>query len=470
MKFGRQKYFLWSSIFLALWFLASTRTGLAQIQFSGNNYTQYSVDQLNRDQYFENWTEVNLNYQRWRVGFRYEMHLPAQPFSQDTSGQGIYQKFLEYRGKNLTITAGNFYTMLGRGLVLRSYENRNLRWDTNIEGLKLDYSSRYVGLRLLGGRSRDRAGRRQNTFQAGEIRLKPLKGFQVGGSYLTNRIPSRGRVHWGSVFSEFQVGPNVFYAEYAGKDYPQSLPSGHAFYFSGNIFLQKLSLFAEIKNYLQFDLTEGVTYNNPPSVIREHLYTLLNRHQKVEEPNDEKGFLVEAVYPILPRGILTLNFNRTRSHNGVTLYKEYYGQFELDFGDRWEWVWGQGRQDDLEARYLNFLSSASFQLDGRNSLKLIFEQQQVRIFLTNRQYFNQAFQFSFARSPLFTVSLLGEYSTDQISDKNLWAGFQLDVQFLRDFDLTAFGGTRREGKICAGGVCVVRPEFEGVEFILSNRF
>jgi hypothetical protein len=39
-----------------------------------------------------------------------------------------------------------------------------------------------------------------------------------------------------------------------------------------------------------------------------------------------------------------------------------------------------------------------------------------------------------------------------------------------DLDLSIFAGRRRQGKICIGGVCVVKPELEGAEITLAARF
>jgi hypothetical protein len=101
---------------------------------------------------------------------------------------------------------------------------------------------------------------------------------------------------------------------------------------------------------------------------------------------------------------------------------------------------------------------------------MIFEHQHVTIQYNDRQFYNQLYTISLERSPRFTISMMGEISTDQESENDLWLGGQLDIHFLDDFDLTIFGGSRREGKVCVGGICVFRPKFEGIELRLINRF
>lgn len=442
----------------------------AQIEFQGNNYLEYAVDRQTDNRYFENWTDAFLSSGNWRLGIRYEFHLPPQPFSQDTVGQGISQRFLEYKRGGLTVTLGNFYSLFGKGLVLRSFENRMIRWDTNIDGAKFEFHHPKLDMQLIGGRPRDRSGRRHEALQGAELKLKPLDLLNFGGSYLVTRLKSKGDVDWGSVFGELNVGPGSIYLERAFKQFPAIYPRGSAWYAAGNLFVGSFTALLEYRDYDRFDLTEGLTYNNPPTVVREHLYSLLNRHQHVQDANDEKGYQLEVTYNRDDWAVLTLNHSRVRNHRNRELYREYYGQLELDPSDTWNLVGAAGEQKDLEARYLNFVGTVKWDFGAYQGLKMIYEHQQVRVLLNDRQFYNQALAVSWEHAPRFTLSLLGEHSTDQLSDKKFWLGGQLDIHFLDNFDLSVFGGTRREGKICAGGVCIFRPAFQGIEFRLINRF
>lgn len=460
-------------IFLFLIFLFSIifpDAGNCQLRHLGNNYLEYSIDREHDSRYFEDWTEFSLSYQNWRLGVQYEIHLPPQPFSQDTSGQGIYQRYLEYRTGDLNVRVGNFYSILGRGLVLRSFDERIIRWDTNIDGIKFDYYHPLFDVKLLGGRPRDRTGIRHNVFQAAELRIKPISQFHFGGSFLVTEFNTIGEVSWGSVFSEINHPYGDLYVEYATKNFPEEYPEGHALYASSNFFIGALSLLGEYKDYDHFKLEEGVTYNNPPTAVREHLYTLLNRIQLQQNTNAEKGYLVQAAYPVLEDAIATVNYSWTEDLDDVLLYEEYYGQLEFDYPQDWEWVWAFGRQKDIIARYLNFVNSTIFNLSQYYSLKFVFEHQHAKVHATNRQYYDQIASLSLSRSPAWTISALAERTTDQISEQDFWIGGQLDINIFKNYDLTIFGGQRRKGKLCLGGNCVLRPEFEGVEVILINRF
>jgi hypothetical protein len=196
----------------------------------------------------------------------------------------------------------------------------------------------------------------------------------------------------------------------------------------------------------------------------------MNRHQLVQNANDEKGYQVELTYTYQDKVVFTLNHSKTENHQGLMLYHEYFGQLEWDPSYTLNFVGGAGEQKDPEARYLNFVGTAKYGFSDYYSAKMIIEHQHVTIQYNDRQFYNQMYTLSFDRSPRFTISVIGERSTDQESGKDLWLGGQLDINFLDDFDLTIFGGARREGKVCVGGICVFRPEFEGIELRLINRF
>ena len=469
----------WSIVCLFLLGLVFQNSAFGQIQFYGNNFLEYSFDSEIDTSYFENWTDISLGYKNWRIGVRYEFHLPPQAYSQDSVGQGISQRFLEYQAKDLAFTVGNFYSLFGRGLVLRSFENRMLRWDTNIDGVKFDYYHDKLDFQIIGGRPRDRRGRRREVLQGGTLNLKPWHILYFGGSFVTSRLESKGKVHWGSAFGGVNFNWGSFYGEYALKDYPSSHPTGDALYLTGNGFYGPFTALVEYKDYDQFDLTERtvnkdpsseLTYNNPPAVYREHLYTLMNRHQLVQNANDEKGYLLELTYSHQEAAILTLSHSKTDNQKGLLLYREYYGQLEWDPRYNINIVGGAGEQKDQEARYLNFVGTGRWGFMDYNTFNLILEHQHVTIQYNDRQFYNQLLTFSFDRSPRYTLSFIGEHSTDQESDKDFWLGGQVDVHFLDNFDLTIFGGSRREGKVCVGGICVFRPPFEGIEFRLINRF
>lgn len=470
-----------------------------KIEFSGNTDFEYAYSDSNTSRYFENWTDLILSKGGLRLGVQFVVNEPPASFSAQDTVIGFAQRYLEYRKGGLYLRAGNFYSLLGRGLVLRTFDSRTLRWDSNIDGVKAEFRHSLFDVQGIYGKPRKTRldyeelndtepgamGVRFPALYGGELKIKPASQFALGGTYVS-QSPSKGEnidnTQRGSVFGEVNLDFASFYGEYGKSKTPQvNNPEvkGDAIYASANLFFGALSLLGEYKKYDNFAFESGLL-NNPPTAIREHLFTLLNRHQLVQNADDEQGYLVGLDYPVIDGGILSLNYSHTENLADKLVYEDVYGQFEWDEFLGAEWTWGAGRQRDEVARYLNFVNSTSYQFTDYYSVNLIFEHQHAKVYgnnkFTERQYYNQLLTLSLNRAPLWSLSFLGEQSTDQFADpkhpdreRHFWAGGQLDLKILERIDLSIFGGARREGKICIGGVCVVKPELQGVEVTLIAR-
>ncbi|MDZ7268354.1 MAG: DUF6029 family protein [candidate division KSB1 bacterium] len=452
----------------------------AQLEISGNNQLEYArnasadvrLQSRGRRDFFENWMEGNLRYRRFRLGLRLEMHNAPQIYAPDQSIRRAEfgQRFLEYDSGTLTIRAGHNYALLGRGLTLRFFENRQLRYDTRLDGLTLAWRRKNFDLTLLTGQPINRENERQKLFHAGECRLKPLPQVHVGMTGVTTRPANGRRVSWGSLFSEINLARGGFYLEYAREDNRNESEPGAALYLNATALLGALSLTAEYKDYDRFEQFEGAYFNNPPLVAREHLYTLLNRHQLVQNANDETGYAVEAAWPVIMDGVLTAHYSRTANHRRERLYEEFYGQFEWHTPSAWELFGAAGRQQDAAARHLNLAGSATIAVSDFHALKAVVEHQHTRRLLNDQQFYSQAVTLGLSHAPDWAIALLGERTTEQDLRRRLWLALQLDVNFWKNCDLSLVAGSRRKGKICVGGVCVIKPELEGVELTLITRF
>ncbi len=71
----------------------------------------------------------------FRTGGRFSLHQPPASFGRQDTTWGPAHRFVEYRAHGFSARVGNFYALLGRGLVLRSYDSRTLRWVPNIDGV-----------------------------------------------------------------------------------------------------------------------------------------------------------------------------------------------------------------------------------------------------------------------------------------------------------------------------------------------
>jgi len=82
------------------------------------------------------YTQGNFN-----AGFRYEGYLNTlKGYDAKNDGFGIPYRFAQYKADNFDITVGNFYDQFGNGLILRTYEDKNIGYDNAFDGIRAEYS------------------------------------------------------------------------------------------------------------------------------------------------------------------------------------------------------------------------------------------------------------------------------------------------------------------------------------------
>lgn len=471
----------------------------ARVEISGVTFGEFSAARDPGSRYLENWTDISISKGRFRMGGRFSLHQPPASFGRQDTTWGLTHRFVEYQNGGFKFRIGNFYTLLGRGLVLRAFDHQSLRWDSNIDGAKLDYANRFYEIELLGGRPRKTrlseqemskntpaTGKKLPALYGGQVRLKPLQSIHLGatGVYTEPGAAATEGFFRGSVFSELFSEFGTAYGEFAQVKYPagQNPEYGRSLYVSASTMLGYLGLAGEYKLYKNFAVFDGLL-SNPPTATREHLFTLLNRHQLVQNLQDERGYAFEMNYPFFEMGLLTASFSRTTDSRFNNMLQEAYSQLEIDDLLNGEWIFAGALQKEYSKRYLHAVVYTAQQLSRFYALLFTFEHLHARDRATepDRMFYDQLLTIGLSKSPRWTLSLITEHSTDFTVDPAYqpgntpvrhfyWNGGQLDVNIYRNFDLSIFAGKRRKGKLCAGGVCVVKPELEGVEVTLTGRF
>lgn len=468
--------------------LAAGETG----RLGGSSETRFSesVEGRKLNRYFENWTDLSYEQGAYRLDVGYEAHLPPAPASRDTAGQGIYQRTFTFRKDGLTFKAGNYFSKLGNGLTLVAERNRDIGFNTNLDGFYGEYGSQAIEIKALLGSPRDAAGRRYPALQAGEFRYSAMKGF-LGATFVTTRTTEDDNDYWGSAYFGVNGEHSNIQVEWAARrfaenhglhrvaeDYGSVFPEGKAVYASGNLSLGKFSLFLEGRHYQDFNLFEGAIYNNPPAGIKEHVFSFPNNHQLVQNADNERGVHFSLDFPLREENTASFDYSKTVSINGDhDLYEEFHAQIDLDGSLPVTGVAAIGHQTDLESRNFNFILHTGLPLGERYALKAEWQHQHTTILLTDRMFYGDQFILGLERSPNLVLCVIAEASTDQLessplaySQAKLWTGFQVNWNFLKHHHLTAFLGTRKKGKVCAGGICILKPAMQGVELALASHF
>ncbi len=322
------------------------------VKVSASNLLRYgsgketTISSSTGKDYFEELGDVRLFVNDFIFGVRYEYD---DPIEYGTGAKGISRRYVEYNKDNFLVRAGNFYELFGNGLALNAFENRGLGFNTQFDGLKLNYKNNWKNVKLDatfvgGGMVYDDylvPGREETySVRGGNITFSPLKLFSLGGSYLF----AKGNIPSGNVSTDinaeifegdfaFNYKAINFQGSYANKKtitvpnslYPQSkTPRGDGGYASLSVAAGRLGITADYKNY-RFDLvtpdersstnpTKVLPFQNPPTCIKEHSSTLLSRYPHTPDFNDEVGFQVDAYYTPVEDLTFNLNASLTSRH------------------------------------------------------------------------------------------------------------------------------------------------------------
>lgn len=90
-----------------------------------------------------NYLQLNYSLGNFTAGLQYESYLPVaisgySPTLDGLNGIGTY--YLNYKNNDLDVTAGYFYEQFGSGLILRSWEDRQLGINNALKGVRVKYA------------------------------------------------------------------------------------------------------------------------------------------------------------------------------------------------------------------------------------------------------------------------------------------------------------------------------------------
>lgn len=452
-----------------------------------SNHLEYSFDTKTDDEILEDWFDLRYQTDPFSFGARFEAYQPSERSAgkgknlpADSSFQDIPFRFLEFQRDGIRVTAGNFYDIFGRGIAFRSYENRDVRVDNNLDGIRVGVQRDIFDAKFLTGKmlNKNVSGIPQERFGllhaanfeahlSDRYRIGPFQHFLVGSSVSRMSVSGlRNEIVTGRV--EFGLEHLFFYGEYGDRNNS----NGQAVYLGTNLDLFGVGLTLEYKEYEEFDF-----HNNPPALTREHTYTLLGRNAWQMNPNDEKGVQIEASYMPVPMNTLLLNYSRTTNLDGGLKFEECYGEWSRYQGDWLYMVVAYADQINEHVRSFIPIVELEFFLDERNSFRTELQHQHQKGYFIG-EFDVDLLVLEYARSPRWTLSFVGERNNlsdrqigDQnLPDKNTFLSGQVSLQISQNHEMIAFFGSRQKGKVCVGGVCRLEPEFEGIEVKLFSRF
>ena len=452
--------------------------GRAAAQFSAGNTAEYQVGNLpfeKPDDLTTFYNKLNLSYQwqDWRGAIKLERF---QRPRNDKDYTELTQRSLRYTRGKFDAALGNFYEILGRGLLLRSYEvpgtllenpGQRIRYGfyRDLDGALLKYQSNRLDLKFLHGKpllnsfppNAESKLRRRHLLDGFESTLRPVSNWALGGAYLRDHLEGKLK-EYGSLSLSGNLPHNIqIYSEYAerlggrNKRFDLSDGSSHAFYAAANFVAGPFGMSAEYKDYNDFFLE----YNDPPPLIKEHPYAVLNRSTHLLEPNNETGWQAEIFLNSTKGHTAVLNWTRadSRPFQKNNRFEEWFAEIGYPLGEQMTLKTFFDRSDD-ELRFEKDRSAGGLYLEREwprqfgTTLDLEY-QTFVRDFKPPHRVKNYVATVTVSKAPKLSAGVIWERTTDPLlTDKATtprvetaprhWLGYTLGYQFSNHYLVNLF--------------------------------
>ncbi len=478
-------------------------------QFSGNNIMEIlvgNVPDTDPPALVSNYDQLNLNY-RFK-GFRASTKLEyfINEF-EERRYVDLSQLQLRYSTKSLQFTAGHFYEMLGNGLLLRAYEIPGTIFESqgyrvrhgfyrDLLGVSGGYEGKRFHLKALYGKPLVNV--LPPTVDFNERRIDKIyavnTGYAVWGqnfsiNYLLN-APSGMHHHFGSVNLSGNLPFDFSYNTEVAAEFGTGQPlftgdrSTHAIYASLAYAGLNFGGSLEWKDYSNFFLGSG--FNDPPTLIKEHSYKVLNRSTHVTQLTNERGYQVEVYYRFNAGQMLTLNTSRARNEfSEIYVFNEYFAELYAPVGESASIKWFiDYARDPVKEEPNRYATGGIYEtpFPGKWSSLIELEYQYFeRDGLIGGVVHNAVLIAGVSRRSNLSFSATWELSTDPYMTDNIntfeierqarhWIGLDARYKFNRHHTLTIFAGQRRGGPSCTSGICYEVLDFQGVEIRLTSKF
>jgi len=474
------------------------------------NQLEYSYNVDGDFDILENWLNLDYFHGIFSAGLRLDVFEPNDPDPSISRGKEKYAeidfKYIQAnigdKKEGLEIRGGNYYTLFGRGMVLNSYEDRAIRVDNNLLGVKV--TGKYAGFVLTGlsGMAANFRNERKDILHAVDLEYRNWKPIKIGATVASNLPPSDeiARTSMASIRLLPSFWDIDMYAEYTAKFNEDILQNnldgsgsivGEGFYGNINFYFGSFSLLGEYKYYDNFAFysQDGtIYYNKPPSVRMEYTYILPNRHPSPLDANNETGFQVIGGYNLDDDTYFTAGYSLTNTLPSSSYYQRV-SQTSLPIFTQLEELYLTGQRDwddftliaafayneelSTDTKNITPILEGRFYFGEVNTIKVIMEHQHVTDNSTTEEYYTDVLELEYLRSPNFSVALVTEMKTTEPEPDNIIRKFYGFIQTTYKIggyaDLSLLIGSRQAGNICIGGVCRYEPAFKGVELKLLTR-
>lgn len=456
------------------------------------------------------YNQLNLYYDSGNISIFGKAEQFLTPIEERNYFQ-LTQKRFQFQDENFRIRLGNFYETIGSGLLLRSYDIPGSVFESDfyrtryaffrdLEGIAFNANFDWIEIKALRGEPLQNdlppnfepdSIRRPDLVEALQATFYPSETISLGAAFMRVNSPnSIEYTDYTSIMSTIQLPANFqVFGEYAinNESDPFSFKNdqSYALYSGLNYFKGSFGGSFEYKNYSNFRL--GFSgFNDPPSLIKEHTYPVLNRSTHVPNTSNEKGVQAEVFYSFDGGHSLVGNYAYTVNNvANKDIYTEYFLEGTYKVNDKLSFK-----------SFFDYATDEPKLQENRFSLGLVTDKSfsNSRNVIVDIQYqiFDEEFQpkkiknyfasIAFSFNSNFNLSTVFEVTTEPGLIDNpttfpeietavrTWLGFNSLYRINTSNTISLFVGKRRGGPACTSGICYEILDFEGAELRITTRF
>ncbi|QGY45244.1 hypothetical protein GM418_16670 [Maribellus comscasis] len=471
-------------------------------QLTGNNLAEYQIGNIpGTDPQYVNsvYDQLNLDYRfkEFRVSARLENYYSGD--SLRIAYTKITQYALNYRSKGINLKAGHFYETLGKGILFRGYEIKNSIYEDQIYRVKQgfyrdavgfsgSYSNKLMHVKALRGKSLINQlpptahDRRLDLVTAVETKFK-IANQAIGIIGLQNETKEKKSKYLSALISGNLLRFFDYYGELAhrinaGENFFSFENSdSYGAYFSLGFSKPGLGASLELKDYRNIFIGSGIS--DPPTLVKEHFYKLLNRSTHVPYYFDESGYQFELFFVPAENHLITVNHSHSKNDLGDKDYDsgEYFADWQFTFRSKNQVkIFIDYSYDDILFENARYATGFYFThiLAGDWSGTVESEIQQIERTITETQSFINLYTgFILNKSSRFSAAFVLEFTNDEkvadvantkeIETHQFYPGLNFSLKPNRKNTLQLFVGKRRGGPTCTSGICYEVLDFKGAE-------
>ena len=462
-------------------------------QFSGTNLLEYQYGKLpdnNENMFHGVYSKPIINYKWGKFKTSVGLQIYQSPYA-DRNYTDVSWLSTNYKNKHWDVSLGNFNSTLARGILLRSFEIPGALLEDlsfrgkhyfykDILGASVGFRKKKFSLRAMWGYTLNYVfppsvplkNRRQDEIAAFSGNFK-LNKQTIGLS--TIRVANdTSEMYYGAGELSGDITSNLnYYVSYAQKlsDVDKN-NKVHAIYGSLNFTFDTFGISAEWKDYNNFLLGTGL--NEPPALVKEHTYKVLNRSTHVLNPSNETGVQFEAYYSPNLNTSININYTKATNQFGKTFdYEEWFLELSSVFSDKTDFrVFIDYAQDQVKNESNRFSSGFFVNHSLPYHVKnLIFEFNTQTFKRDEITTINHVGDLTLRYKSKLFLTILAEWSNDRFLTNNsrVWFGSTVNYKWNNKNTFTLFAGERRGGPACNAGICYEILDFKGLEFRWVSR-